>query len=240
MQLLQTHDSLEAAFRNCRDRRTPLFRNDFLALLKTLNVQCEGADRIFGFLDIRCTGVTTISEIVAALQCLQSGRNKMLSPMERNAKVKSNVGQIFQPALRLASEFKASVKEWESTENESASLASFLEDERIGSQTHSKEACGRKNHRRKVTLSKQPPQATLEVTRSVFERKTFVNITSLLQVLPPEDEEKSVNEFMDYFSSNDKTLKAQSPFVNQNYHLSEERPAKIVEKLKRGEATENA
>merc|ERR1719502_790878 len=91
VRVLLAHKSVEAAFRNIKDRRSPLKREAFHSLLQSLGVNCDNEDQIFDFLDIRSTGVTTVSEIVAALQCLQCGVRKLPAHSESKSILESTV-----------------------------------------------------------------------------------------------------------------------------------------------------
>lgn len=250
MQLLQTHKTLEAAFRNIKDRRAPVKRHAFKVLLEELGAQCDGEDQIFDFLDIRSTGVTTVSEILAALQCLQSGRHKLLSQIDRNDKVKKNVGQIFEPAHRYASELKARVKG--KGENGEAAPDSGADDDDLNgtrksagrakdsspkasaSMRQALNAASKQTHS-KPTVPRAPmvKEGSDNIPRHVLARTTFQKVTSTLQVLPPSQEQKTVQALTIYFDSNETALSEQRRLVTKNYHRMEER--RIVEKLKKGD-----
>jgi Ca2+-binding EF-hand superfamily protein len=236
MKLLQAHDTLQAAFNNIKkDRRAPLNRQDFMLVLQRFGIQCDGEDEIFDVLDIRRTGVTTVSEMLAALQCLQSGHHKPLSQTECNDKVKSNIGQIFEPALRFASELKARVKEdamhGETLDNDAASTQGTG---RAEEGTGSKEAEPRraqvpKGNASKIrgqapgSSNKQPAKSGMlscdgnEIPRHLLARRTFMKVTSSLRSL----------------DSSESVLGKQGPLIELKYRRAEE--YRIAEKLKRGQ-----
>lgn len=56
-----------------KDRRAPLDVKAFRMLLNKLDVQCDHIESIFKFLDVRDVGTVSISQLIAALQNMQSG-----------------------------------------------------------------------------------------------------------------------------------------------------------------------
>lgn len=238
MRLLQTHQSLEAAFRDVKDRRTPLTRRDFKSLLKKLGANCRHEDQIFNFFDMRCTGVTTASEVIVALQNLQCGNYKHSSPTELKALVDSNVNQVLNPFRRFASEVKARVKD------DCKPLGGTLQ-----ASTTSPTSASHKTDLDCTTKSAAAKPAPLVINRLAQEtvytrdgpipknlqmRTTFLNIKSRLEVFPPDKEQKNMGEFTSYFGSNEDALSEQRRLISKNYSKTEER--RIVERLKRGES----
>merc|ERR1712187_557990 len=110
MQLLQVHDGLANAFAHVseRDRRAPMGRSAFGELLKKLKVSCEDEDRLFQFLDIRASGLITVSELISALKCVQLGSRKWVAPGERDSKAKECVRQELAPYIRRLARLKLS------------------------------------------------------------------------------------------------------------------------------------
>jgi len=218
-QLLQTHRSFEAAFQQVKERREPLKREAWKSLLKEIGAQVEGADRIFDFLDFRSTGVTTVSETLAALQCLQSGSHRLLSQAESKAKAKDNVGRIFEPALRFASDLKAHVK-------------GLKKDKAIVSQMASVENAMELFADGSSFITDPAPQLEAEIPQHLLERRTFMKIKNSMQVLPQKVRVRNVDELSAYFGSNENVLSDQKPLVDRTYHRAEEHH--IVEGLKKG------
>jgi Ca2+-binding EF-hand superfamily protein len=207
MKLIEKHGSVESALRDIKDKRAALHREAFMHLLETLGVQCAGADRIFDFLDIRTTGMTTVSEMSAALQCLQTGGNKVLSPSETKANVKQHVGKIFEPALRMASELKAFVAENASSKEKA-----------VGGDT----------------VDEWADPSRDNVPHNLQARQTFLKINSTLQVFPPVQKKKNVAEIASYFGVNENVLSEQRSLTGKNakkYHRHEEH--RIAENLKK-------
>lgn len=254
MELLQKYGTLEEAFHSIQDRRAFLDRKAFKQLLESLDVGRDSStfrpDNMFDFMDVWQSGATTVSQLLSALQCLQPGVRKVLSPSERKTKAEANATKIFQPALRLASELKESVKELVTHSTGTAELQSGehspseegmdFEIESLASPTESASPAnmgagspmnvmstgslltGTATQSLRQAKSLRSRVST-SVPKNVLARRTFQKITSSLQVLPPSVEDKNVHEFVRYFGSADNLLKEQSPCVQKTPNLVEER-----------------
>eukprot|EP00927_Polykrikos_kofoidii_P042310 TRINITY_DN36193_c0_g1_i1.p1 TRINITY_DN36193_c0_g1~~TRINITY_DN36193_c0_g1_i1.p1 ORF type:complete len:1080 (-),score=179.26 TRINITY_DN36193_c0_g1_i1:520-3759(-) len=109
-QILQGHGRVADAFGNVMDRRAPLGRSAFRKLLGTLRVKCDSVDQLFNFLDIRASGFITVSEFVAALQCVSLGSHELTEPTAIGPKVEQRVRQELAPVHRRISDLKMRVR----------------------------------------------------------------------------------------------------------------------------------
>mmetsp|Transcript_42215 Transcript_42215/g.99083 ORF Transcript_42215/g.99083 Transcript_42215/m.99083 type:complete len:939 (-) Transcript_42215:12-2828(-) len=111
MELLRQGRRVSDAFHGVTDRRAPLNQSAFADLLKSCNIKCGDVDRVFDFLDIRSSGVVTVSEVIAAMQNMHPGRLERLPTATKLAKAQEQVRENLAPIRKVASELKFRVKQ---------------------------------------------------------------------------------------------------------------------------------
>jgi len=160
-----------SAFQKVPNRRVPLDRKSFAETLLKVGAQLsdEGIAAVFELLDIRCSGVVTISELIALMQCSQPKSRMWREPQELELQVALQVRQDFAPILGSLQELKQGIRiarEVKSVEPP--------EPESTGEGAHG--------------LSSSASMPDLRSTREpVFARRTFQRITSTLSRIPDED-----------------------------------------------------
>merc|ERR1712232_951188 len=70
----------------------------------------DDMDLVFDLLDVRNSGTIVVSEMVAALRCLQAAVRQCVEPTKREAMAEQSVKQELAPLHKCASELRLRVK----------------------------------------------------------------------------------------------------------------------------------
>jgi len=108
LQLMAKHRRLADAFRTVPDRRAPLDKASFVSILKEAgaSISARETDAIFDLLNVRSTGIVTISELIAMLQCSQPKTQPWRAPEALNRQVEQRVREELAPVQVFVSDLK--------------------------------------------------------------------------------------------------------------------------------------
>lgn len=205
MQLLQQG---MLTFKEVPNHRAPLDFDGFVASLKRVGVELstDETSAIFELLDIRSSGVVTISELIALLQCSRPKCRQWRPDKELQRQVAFAVHKDFEPIQNGLKELKQGIRvalevDGDQCEDEGGSAPSVPSvaapaAKQLVAKTLTSSASA-------PELRRQPPSAP-----APFARRTFQRITSTLSRVPEHENGSKIGEIREeldgYFESHER------------------------------------
>lgn len=240
LQLLRNHDRVADAFRGVRHRRAPVTLPELAELLSAAGAEVKDLDTIFDIIDVRSTGVVTVTEVIAALQGSQSGTRRWVGRKEREESAEHSVQELVGPLRAAVLEIKQGLKlGLRGVDVEGAGEDAYVQERGgLGARRPSLPL----QHSRSVPTGLQVMHAAMaassptlaaatgwdsspspplrELPRMAFARRTFQRIGKSLEKLPPEPtqwRQTTMEELGHYFVSQQQVFGQQEPVLREKY-----------------------
>jgi Ca2+-binding EF-hand superfamily protein len=231
LELLQRHSSVADAFARLENKRAAIDKDSFVKLMEKSGATSQSMDLVFDILDVRNSGTVVISEVSAALRCLEPGVVRdWVEPSKREAMAEQSVRQELAPLHKCASDLRLRVKRAKdvdfpsrsgtksAVENSSKKRAQKC-DKNDKNEQLARIGAAAQPVRREAEEGADPANPNIPVHDMPVRRSTLKRINSNFEKLPPEFKNedvvvRTVSRLGEYFGSSHQVLSKQEPYLN--------------------------
>lgn len=201
------------AFKQVSNHRAPLDHDGFAASLKQagIDLSVDETSAIFELLDIRCSGVVTISELIALMQCSRPKCRPWRPERELQREVAFEVHKDFVPIQNGLQELKQEIR---AAMKEAKDGITEVEEELVdgGREPRAPSVASLRSLRKSArpkTLTTSVSAPELRRDRAApFARRTFQRITSTLSRVPDHENGSKIGEIREeldgYFENHER------------------------------------